>query len=89
MADAAPRLRPAVRALVLDEHDRVLLVRFDFDDRTVWGSPGGGIEAGESSHDALVRELREEIGLTDPEVGPALWHAPASTVTELPKARPD
>src|SRR5215216_2278932 len=40
-------LRPAVRALVLDPADRVLLVRFQWPDKTVWAPPGGGIESGE------------------------------------------
>ena len=68
------RIREAVRALVIDPHDRVLLVRFDFPARTVWALPGGGIDAGESPHDALRRELVEEIGLHDPEIGPHLWN---------------
>jgi ADP-ribose pyrophosphatase YjhB (NUDIX family) len=56
-------LRSGVRALVVDERERLVLVRFDHPDRTVWATPGGGIEHGESEHDALRRELREELGL--------------------------
>jgi ADP-ribose pyrophosphatase YjhB (NUDIX family) len=52
-----------VRALVVDERERLALVRFDDPDRTVWATPGGGIEHGEGEHDALRRELREELGL--------------------------
>ena len=41
------RIRLSVRALVLDERDRVLLMRFELPGRTIWATPGGGIEAGE------------------------------------------
>lgn len=68
------RIREAVRALVVDGDDRVLLVRFDFPTRTVWAIPGGGIDAGESDDHALRRELIEEIGLRDPHIGPHLWN---------------
>jgi ADP-ribose pyrophosphatase YjhB (NUDIX family) len=67
------RIRQAVRALVTDPDDRVLLVRFEFPTRTVWALPGGGIDAGEATDDALRRELIEEIGLHDPDIGAHLW----------------
>jgi 8-oxo-dGTP diphosphatase len=67
------RIRPAVRALILDPADRVLLVRFDFRGRTVWACPGGGIEDGEPIEAAIRRELDEEVGLTSFELGPCVW----------------
>ena len=70
---SAPRLRPAVRAVLLDPADRILLVRFAFPDRVVWACPGGGIEPGESDEHALRRELAEETGLLDPQIGPCVW----------------
>lgn len=74
------RIRPAARAIVLDPEDRVLLVRFQFpgvapqeDRRDVWATPGGGIEDGETAEAAIRRELAEEAGLTDFELGPVVW----------------
>lgn len=67
-------MRPAVRALVLDEHDAVLLVRLAFPHGAWWVLPGGGIAEGESDHDALRRELAEELGLVDPSIGAHLWN---------------
>lgn len=69
------RLRQAARAIVLDPDDeRILLVRFDFPERIVWATPGGGIEDGESDEAALRRELAEEAGLDDFELGPLVWN---------------
>jgi 8-oxo-dGTP diphosphatase len=67
------RIRPAVRAVVLDPADRILLVRFEFPTRRVWGTPGGGIDEGESPEDAIRRELAEEAGLDGVELGPWIW----------------
>jgi 8-oxo-dGTP pyrophosphatase MutT (NUDIX family) len=71
---AGLRIREAVRALVLDPDDRVLLVRFEFPNTgTRWALPGGGVEPGETDHDALRRELVEEAGLIDATIGPHIW----------------
>ena len=65
--------RSGVRALVLDATDRVLLVRFEDAMGSWWATPGGGVDAGESDAAALRRELGEEVGLHEFELGPLLW----------------
>ena len=74
MAD--PNLRPSVRAVILDDQDRVLLCQFDLPTQgvVVWAPPGGGIEAAESPLEALKRELDEEIGLALVNEPPHVWH---------------
>lgn len=73
-----PNLRRAVRAFLLDPSDRVLLVRWRFDDPDgpvdVWGTPGGGIDAGEAPGDAIRRELLEETGLDLADCGDCVAH---------------
>lgn len=70
-----PEERTAARALVLDDDGRTLLVQYrrPVGDDTWWGTPGGGVDPGESDEEALARELREEIGLHELEVGPLLY----------------
>ncbi|MFE5912437.1 NUDIX hydrolase [Streptomyces wedmorensis] len=67
-------LRHSVRALILDEEDRILLCRFALPERVVWAAPGGGVEPGESPYAALCRELDEEVGLILVEPPPHVWH---------------
>jgi 8-oxo-dGTP pyrophosphatase MutT (NUDIX family) len=66
-------LRDAVRAIVVDDAQRLLLVRFGLADGDLWAAPGGGIEPGESHDAAVRRELREEVGVTDADIGPPVW----------------
>jgi ADP-ribose pyrophosphatase YjhB (NUDIX family) len=50
-----------VRALVMDEKGRILLVKHSYVHG--WQLPGGGVEPGETIRDALARELREEANI--------------------------
>jgi 8-oxo-dGTP pyrophosphatase MutT (NUDIX family) len=74
------RIRRSSRLILLDEHNRVLL--FKIEDAKVnrvndvnpwlvaWITPGGGLEDGESHEVAVRRELWEETGLGNIELGP-------------------
>jgi 8-oxo-dGTP pyrophosphatase MutT (NUDIX family) len=69
--------RPAARVVLLDRAGRIFLVNSEdpIDPRKPpwWEIPGGGIDAGESSEDAARRELYEETGIADVEMGPCIW----------------
>lgn len=50
-----------VRGVATDSKGRVLLVRHTY--LHGWWLPGGGVDRGETTQTAVVRELREEAGL--------------------------
>ena len=66
-------MRRAVRAVLLDPEGRALLTHFEFPDYSLWATPGGGIDEGEPDGQALRRELAEELGLEDFDIGPLVW----------------
>ncbi|MGH3393775.1 MAG: NUDIX hydrolase [Streptosporangiaceae bacterium] len=66
MPPTEPALRQSGRVLVIDPAGRVLLLE-GFDpaepDRRFWFTIGGGLDDGEQSAQAALRELREEAGI--------------------------
>jgi 8-oxo-dGTP pyrophosphatase MutT (NUDIX family) len=69
--------RRAARAVLLDPGDCVLLLAAhdpaNPSKGSWWEIPGGGIDPGETSDEAARRELYEETGIEDVEIGPCVW----------------
>ena len=72
--------RPAARLIIIDPADRILLFKaddFPLDPRqevtSYWYVPGGEVERGESFEETARRELWEETGIRDVEIGPCVW----------------
>jgi G:T/U-mismatch repair DNA glycosylase/8-oxo-dGTP pyrophosphatase MutT (NUDIX family) len=64
-----PEPRAAVRALLVDDAHRALLMRWHRRGADWWICPGGGVQDGETEEQALRRELIEEVGLRGVELG--------------------
>ena len=81
--ERALAVRPSVSAVIFDRRRRLLLQQRS--DGGQWGLPGGSVEIGESVIDAVVREVREETGLT---VAPrrlvGVYSAPGLQVVRYP-----
>jgi len=69
--------RPAARCVVLDRDRRIFLIEaedpIDPHKKPWLEIPGGGMSWGEDSGQAALRELHEETGLKDVEMGPCVW----------------
>jgi 8-oxo-dGTP pyrophosphatase MutT (NUDIX family) len=70
--DESVHVRDAIRAILVTPSAEVLLMRIRHPDReeSFWIAPGGGLEPGETVETGLRRELLEELGLTQFEIGP-------------------
>lgn len=61
--------------MIVTPDDHVLLAKFVFPSGVeAWALPGGGLENSETPEDGLRRELHEELGLTDIDIGPHVWN---------------
>ena len=70
MTTSAGSVPVRIVAAVLREGDRVLLCHRSAGRRwypDVWDLPGGHVDEGEDPKESLVRELRDELGITAPE----------------------
>jgi 8-oxo-dGTP pyrophosphatase MutT (NUDIX family) len=68
--------RATSRILLLDRDNRVLLFLTKAPDTSGvarWLTPGGGVDPGETHHQAALRELEEETGLVLEDVGEPVW----------------
>lgn len=69
-------LRPAGRVLLVDEQDRIVLLRVETvgaSEPVLWLTPGGGCADNETPEQAARRELWEETGIRADTLGPCVW----------------
>lgn len=71
------RERLTARVLLFDQDGRILLMKGRLPDRpahtAAWFTVGGGFETGETLAQAALREIAEETGFTEVELGPVVW----------------
>ena len=69
--------RPAARVVLFDGQNRIFLINSsdpgDPSKPAWWEIPGGGMDPGESVEQAAAREIVEETGITEFELGPCIW----------------
>lgn len=70
--------RYSARAIIVNEFSEILLMKFVqtniAGNKAWWVFPGGGVEKGESSVEALKREILEETGIRVNENPLFVWH---------------
>ncbi|RYF12590.1 MAG: NUDIX domain-containing protein [Deltaproteobacteria bacterium] len=95
----AMKSRQTARMILLNPQNQVLLQKIEDDKvtdlnkpakRSFWVTPGGKVEPGETHHQALKREIREETGFADVYIGDCvgsgrielLWHGEPTMLEE-------
>ncbi|MFH1254882.1 MAG: NUDIX domain-containing protein [bacterium] len=58
-----PLILLAVKGIVIDEHQKILVIKSKDKISNNWDLPGGLMEPGETARDALIREVEEETGI--------------------------
>ncbi len=56
------RYRGKVSGVVIDKEGRFLIVQLASYGENRWNFPGGGVENGEAEKEAILQELKEELG---------------------------
>lgn len=77
----AEDLRKVARVVLFDQNDRVLLMHGHEPDDPAdhwWFTPGGGVEGEETREETARRELAEETGITEIDLGPVIWRRTCS-----------
>ncbi len=59
-----PRQRIGAVAVVVDSDGRILMLKHVFHPHAPWGLPGGWMKRNEAPADGVLREIKEETGLT-------------------------
>lgn len=62
-----------VRVIILNEENKMIMVKQHHEGKDIWMVPGGGIEDGESSFEAAEREVFEETGIKV-KTDRLIWH---------------
>ncbi len=73
--------RVSAKAVIRNTAGEVLVIK---EHQDKWELPGGGLDHGESVHDCLERELREELGMTN-----AFTEQFSKVETQYMPSRPD
>lgn len=82
--------RYSVRAFLINPNQEILLSKWDYrflkNGKIIWVTPGGGAEEGESDEAALRREILEETGISEIEIGQETFYQELSFNEGTPNA---